>query len=121
MRKDPFTGRPAFHSGVDLAVATGTRIYPFKSGEVVFSGRKGGYGNVVIVRHADGTETRYGHNSKNLVTVGQRVGTHTPLGEVGSTGRSTGPHLHFEVRRHGRPVDPMSVLGLESIQIAQAF
>jgi len=121
MRKDPFTGRPAFHAGVDLAVDKGTRIHPFDAGKVVFSGRKRGYGNVVIVRHGDGMDTVYGHNSVNLVKAGQWVTPETVLGKTGSTGRSTGPHLHFEVRRNGRAVNPLSVLADQSVQVAQAL
>ncbi len=121
MRRDPFTGRRQHHNGVDVAATTGTKIFPFKSGEVVFSGWKGGYGNMVIVEHGDGTETYYGHNSKNLVKPGQRVGTDTPLGLVGSTGRSTGPHIHFEVRKNGRAVDPIPLLAPKSFDIAKGF
>lgn len=107
MRRDPFTGRPAFHKGVDLAAKPGTHIYPIADGVVKFSGWQGGYGRVVIVEHADGLESVYAHNSDNLVTPGQTVRADMPIAKVGSTGRSTGPHLHFEVRRDGRAVDPM--------------
>jgi len=121
VRKDPFTGRRQHHAGVDLAVPVGTRVHPMGSGRVVFSGSKGGYGNVVIVRHDNGVETAYGHNKTNLVRIGQRVTRHTPLALSGSTGRSTGPHLHFEVRVAGRAVDPMPFLTRDSLQIAQAL
>jgi len=107
MRRDPFTGRPAFHKGVDLAAKPGTHIYPIADGVVKFSGWQGGYGRVVIVEHADGLESVYAHNTDNLVTPGQTVRADMPIAKVGSTGRSTGPHLHFEVRRDGRAVDPM--------------
>lgn len=120
-RKDPFTGRRQHHNGIDLAVPTGTPIYPLKSGRVVFSGPQRGYGNVVIVRHDNGMETVYAHNARNLARVGQRVTGRTPLGLSGSTGRSTGPHLHFEVRVHGRPVNPWPFLPRESVQVAQAL
>lgn len=110
IRKDPFTGRPAFHEGIDLAAKQGTPVYAFRPGEVTYSGWKAGYGNVVIVRHEDGLESVYGHNSANLVEKGARVTPDKPLAEVGSTGRSTGPHLHFEVRRDGQPVDPVPYL-----------
>jgi len=120
-RKDPFTGRRQHHNGIDLAVATGSRIYPLKAGRVVFSGRQGGYGNVVIVRHDDGMETVYGHNKTNFARVGQRVTQATPLGLSGSTGRSTGPHLHLEVRVDGRAVNPRPFLEYTSLQVAKAL
>ena len=109
-RRDPFTGRRAFHKGVDLAAPTGTEIFPVKAGKVEFSGWQRGYGRVVIVRHDDTTETVYAHNNKNLVSKGMRVAAGQQIAEVGSMGRSTGPHLHFEVRRNGRAIDPMPYL-----------
>lgn len=121
MRKDPFTGRPAHHNGIDIAAKTGSTIYPFRAGKVTFSGRKAGYGNSIVVRHADGVETVYAHNSKNLAKSGQWVSPRTPIGKVGSSGRSTGPHLHFEVRRNGAPIDPMRVLKPRSFQVAKAL
>ncbi len=123
MRRDPFTGRPAFHKGVDLAAKTGTDIYPVDTGVVKFSGWQSGYGRVVIVEHSDGMESVYAHNSNNLVTPGQLVGPDAPIAKVGSSGRSTGPHLHFEVRRDGRAIDPMPYLrgGIgTSVQLADA-
>lgn len=108
-RKDPFTGAVKFHHGVDIAAAEGTGIYPAKAGEVVFSGFRNGYGNVVEVDHGDGLVTRYAHNRANRVAAGDRVDTDTVIAEVGSTGRSTGPHLHFEVRYEGRNVPPQEV------------
>ena len=111
MRKDPFTGFPEHHNGIDIAAPIGTRVYPLKPGRVAFSGWDGGYGRTVVIQHADGTETRYGHTSKNLVQ-GRRTecGVSSPIALVGSTGRSTGPHLHFEYRENGRPVDPIPIL-----------
>jgi len=106
MRKDPFTGEDAFHAGIDLAAKNGTDIHPVKPGVVTFSGWQRGYGRTVIVRHDDGAESLYGHNAKNLVRVGQRVDGNSVLGHVGSSGRSTGPHVHLEIRQHGKPVDP---------------
>ena len=76
------------------------------AGQVTFAGRNGGYGNVVIVRHADGTESRYAHCSALDVHAGEEVAAGQAIARVGSTGRSTGPHLHFEVRKHGIPIDP---------------
>lgn len=109
-RKDPFTGKMRFHNGIDVAARTGTPIYPYRSGTVTFSGTKGGYGNVVMVRHEDGMESVYAHASKNLVKVGEAVTPDTAIGLVGSTGRSTGPHLHFELRKSGKAVNPMPYL-----------
>ena len=109
-RSDPFTGRRRMHTGFDFQAWTGQPIRVCKSGEVVYSGWKGGYGNCVIVRHDDEFSTLYGHCSQLLVTVGQHVNAGQVIAKVGSTGRSTGPHLHFEVRRYGRPVNPHSVM-----------
>jgi len=110
MRTDPFTGQPAFHPGIDLAVDRGTAIHSVQPGIVTFSGWKSEYGRVVIVQHDDGTESVYGHNAKNLVKAGSQVDEATVLGLSGSTGRSTGPHLHFEVRKHGKAVNPVPYL-----------
>ncbi len=109
-RKDPFTGGVAFHRGMDIAAAAGTAVYPVRGGKVTFSGHQKGYGNVVIVDHGDGFVTKYGHNRTNLVDMGTVVGPDTVLAEVGSTGRSTGPHLHFEVSYEGKNVRPETVL-----------
>ncbi|MHB1011731.1 MAG: peptidoglycan DD-metalloendopeptidase family protein [Desulfobacteria bacterium] len=109
-RKDPFTGGIAFHRGMDIAAAAGTPVYPVREGKVTFSGYQKGYGNVVIVDHGDGFVTKYGHNRANLVETGTVVGPGTVLAEVGSTGRSTGPHLHFEVSYEGENVRPETVL-----------
>ena len=108
-RKDPFTGAVKFHHGIDIAAAEGTGIYPAKAGDVVFSGFRKGYGNIVEVDHGDGLVTRYAHNRANRVAAGDRVGTDTVIAEVGSTGRSTGPHLHFEVQYEGQKVPPQAV------------
>jgi len=120
MRRDPFTGRPQHHNGVDLAAASGTPVHPAMAGEVVFSGWQRGYGRIVIIRHQKGLETVYAHNAKNLVKVGDRVGSRTPVAQAGSSGRSTGPHLHFEVRSNGRAVDPTPYLATGRVQIAKA-
>ena len=109
-RKDPFTGGIAFHRGMDIAAAAGTAIYPVRGGKVTFSGHRKGYGNVVVVDHGDGFVTKYGHNRANLVDTGTVVGPDTVIAEVGSTGRSTGPHLHFEVSYEGKNVRPETVL-----------
>ncbi len=121
MRRDPFTRRTAHHDGIDLAAEPGTGVSAVLPGEVVFSGWQPGYGKVVIVRHDDGLDTVYAHNAKNLVHVGDAVTEDTLLARVGSTGRSTGPHLHFEARQAGRPVNPIPLLQrTPSFNIAQA-
>ncbi len=121
VRNDPFTGRLQHHSGIDIGAKRGTRIFPMQDGEVTFSGWKGGYGRMVTVLHDDGLESTYGHNSENLVKVGERVTAETPLALVGSSGRSTGPHIHFEVRENGRAVDPVPLLEERSVKISEAL
>ncbi len=106
LRKDPITGDEKFHHGMDIAAKEGSPVYPAATGRVVFSGTRGGYGNVVEVRHEDGTITRYAHNQRNLVNEGDVVTRSKPIAYVGSTGRSTGPHLHFEVIKDGAALDP---------------
>jgi murein DD-endopeptidase MepM/ murein hydrolase activator NlpD len=109
-RKDPFTGRLAFHSGLDFAAPQGTSVLAAGAGKVTFVGQISGYGNVVEITHETGLVTRYGHLSAFLVKEGQTVRTGTPIARVGSTGRSTGPHLHFEVRRTDNAIDPAPFL-----------
>jgi murein DD-endopeptidase MepM/ murein hydrolase activator NlpD len=111
-RKDPFTSRKAFHAGLDFPRPTGTTVLSAGAGTVSFVGKKSGYGNVVEVTHGAGLVTRYAHLSAFLAKEGQEVSTGTPIAKVGSTGRSTGPHLHFEVRRDDRAVDPMRYLSV---------
>lgn len=105
-RNDPFSGRQAFHGGIDLAAAYGTPVRAAYEGVVEFSGWAGGYGNLVVVRHAFGYRTLYGHLQSRAVRVGAHLERGMLLGKVGSTGASTGPHLHFEVQHHGLSVDP---------------
>ena len=105
-RKDPFTKRPAWHAGVDLAAWPGTRVKTTAPGVVTFAGRKGGFGRLVIVDHGCGIETAYGHLRRIYVKKGDSLAHRESLGEVGSTGRSTGPHVHYEVRIKGKAVDP---------------
>jgi murein DD-endopeptidase MepM/ murein hydrolase activator NlpD len=100
-RIDPFSKRSAFHGGVDIAAPTGTPVFATRDGVVVKAASQGGYGKLVRVRHAYGYETYYGHLSRINVKAGQKVRKGERLGLVGSTGRSTGPHLHFEVRKNG--------------------
>jgi murein DD-endopeptidase MepM/ murein hydrolase activator NlpD len=110
-RTDPFTGHTRFHHGMDIAASQGTPVYPASSGKVIFSGKKGGYGNMIEILHDDGLVTRYGHNAENTVKEGDIVSPSQPIAYVGSTGRSTGPHLHFEVLRNGKALDPESLYG----------
>ncbi|MBI5827730.1 MAG: peptidoglycan DD-metalloendopeptidase family protein [Deltaproteobacteria bacterium] len=109
-RKDPLTGDDKFHHGLDIAAAEGSPVYPAAPGRVIFSGKKDGYGNVVEVLHENGVITKYGHNERNLVKEGDTVDPAKPIAYVGSTGRSTGPHLHFEVIMDGRAIDPGQLL-----------
>ncbi len=105
-RRDPFIGRLALHPGVDLVQDYGAEIHATADGRVVHAGPMGGYGNMVEIDHGNGLATRYGHMSEVLVAEGQEVKAGEVLGRLGSTGRSTGPHLHYEVRIDGEPVDP---------------
>ncbi len=112
-RPDPFLGRPALHPGVDLVQAYGSEIKATAIGRVVHAGPMGGYGNAVDIDHGNGIVTRYGHMSQVLVAEGQMVKVSDTIGLIGSTGRSTGPHLHYEVRVDGEPVDPERFLTAE--------
>ncbi len=105
-RADPFLGRPALHSGVDLAQGYGAEIRATGAGRVTHAGSMGGYGIMVEIDHGNGLTTRYAHMSEALVEEGQDVAKGAVLGRIGSSGRSTGPHLHYEVRVDGEPVDP---------------
>lgn len=109
-RTDPFFGRPALHSGVDLREAYGTPIHATAAGTVTVAAPSGGYGNMVEIDHGGGLSTRYGHLSAIGVAVGQHVAPGATVGRLGSTGRSTGPHLHYEVRMGGEAVDPARFL-----------
>ena len=109
-RLDPITGAKSSHTGIDLACPTGTAIYASCPGTVAFVGYSNIFGNYVILKHANGYQSLYGHMSQTLARKGQVVDQNTKIGLVGSTGYSTGPHLHFTVYKHGKLVDPMSVL-----------
>ena len=106
-RYSPFTGRREFHSGIDIVARSGTPIMAPADGLVIKSKRERGYGNVLEIRHMQGIVTRYAHMKKNLVRAGMRVRRGDIMAQVGSTGRSTGPHLHYEVRLNGVAVNPM--------------
>lgn len=109
-RRDPITGRPAVHHGIDFAAPRNAEVLAPAPGRVVEAGRSGAYGLMVEVDHGMGIVTRYGHLKKILVAVGDEVDLRQPLGIVGSTGRSTGRHLHYEIWVDGRPVDPGALL-----------
>lgn len=115
-RIDPIHQTRTMHAGVDLAARAGTPVAAAASGEVVHAGPAGTYGNLVRIRHADGFETRYAHLSRIDVRLGDRVERGQAIGAVGSTGRSTGPHLHFEIRKQGKALDPTSYLPLHAPQ-----
>jgi len=110
-RIDPFHGRRAFHYGLDLTPGNGSPVYAAKDGVVTYAGWMGGYGKLIVIQHSDNFSTRYGHLSNILVEKGQRVKQSHKIGLVGSTGRSTGPHLHFEIRENGKALNPAKILG----------
>lgn len=123
-RSDPFTGRRAFHGGVDIAAASGTPVLASAEGVVEHTGGGGKLGNYVVLRHADGTQSTYGHLRAQAVHEGQHVRQGQKLGELGSTGRSTGPHLDYRIRKDGAGFDPMLVLaapvGMGGVRVASA-
>jgi murein DD-endopeptidase MepM/ murein hydrolase activator NlpD len=111
-RVDPFTGGEEFHEGIDFAAPEGTRIRAVAAGIVTWAGPRGGYGNMVQIDHGNGYATRYGHAYKVLVHVGETVNRGDVLALVGDTGRSTGPHVHFEVLKNGHEVNPARFVAL---------
>lgn len=110
MRIHPILDQPDHHNGVDIAAPAGAEISAVADGRVVFSGSMPKYGNVVVVEHAGGLSTLYAHNEANVVQINQRVSRGQIIARVGSTGRVTGPHLHFELHREGAPVNPLGVM-----------
>jgi murein DD-endopeptidase MepM/ murein hydrolase activator NlpD len=110
VRMDPFTGSPAMHTGLDLQGESGDPVRATADGTVTTAGWGGGYGRVVDIDHGNGLTTRYGHLSAIDVRVGQSVKAGQIVGKVGSTGRSTGPHLHYETRLRKQPIDPQKFL-----------
>jgi murein DD-endopeptidase MepM/ murein hydrolase activator NlpD len=110
-RADPFDGREAFHKGVDFAGNLGADVVSVAAGVVTWAGERSGYGRLVEINHGDGYSTRYAHNERTLVSVGQTVKRGEAIALMGSTGHSTGPHVHFEVLHNGRQVDPLSFIG----------
>ncbi len=109
-RRDPFTGLTSFHRGIDIASPKGTEFYAAASGIVTYSGYNGNYGNMIVISHGYDYETVYAHNTKNLVKVGDQVTKGDLIGYIGSTGRSTGPHVHFEVHFEGKQINPRKTL-----------
>lgn len=109
-RISPFTNRRAFHKGIDIAGRAGSSIYAVNRGIVIFSGCKGQYGNAIIIQHGFGFSTLYGHNSINVVKSGDKVERGQLIGYLGNTGRSTAPHLHYEIRKDGRCINPRNYL-----------
>ncbi len=109
-RADPFSGKRKFHHGVDIAGKNGTSVLAAASGIVTWAGKNGGYGNLVEIDHGSGYVTRYGHNKEITVKTGDLVKQNDVIAKMGSTGRSTGPHVHFEVLRHGNKVNPRKYL-----------
>jgi murein DD-endopeptidase MepM/ murein hydrolase activator NlpD len=115
-RTDPFHGKKRAHKGLDIAAPTGTPIKPVREGTVLSAGKRGGFGNVVVVDHGDGVTSLYAHCDELKVNKGDKVRRGDTIATVGSTGRSTGPHLHLEIHRDGAAVDPISELRQKSHQ-----
>jgi murein DD-endopeptidase MepM/ murein hydrolase activator NlpD len=115
-RDDPFRHRARYHAGADYRGKRGTPIVASGDGIVVFAGRRGGYGYMIEVDHGGGLTTRYAHLQKILIDDDAVVTAGQPIGRLGSSGRATGPHLHFEVRLDGRPVDPMTALTIAQLE-----
>ncbi|MGH1469777.1 MAG: M23 family metallopeptidase [Cellvibrionaceae bacterium] len=109
-RTDPFNGRVAWHNGVDFAGKLNSDIVSVAAGVVTWSGERSGYGLMVEINHGSGFSTRYAHTTENLIKVGDVVKKGQVIAKMGTSGRSTGPHVHFEVYKHGRPVDPASYI-----------
>lgn len=109
-RKSPFTGRKEFHAGLDIATHSGTKLVATANGRISYAARKGYIGNLVIIDHGFGMVTKYGHLKKILVKRGQKVKRGDVIGLIGNTGRSTGPHVHYEVRINGTPVNPLKYI-----------
>ena len=119
MRNDPFSHQATFHKGVDLAAPDGTKVVAALPGTVISAGYETGYGNNVLIQHSGGLQTRYGHLGSVNVKAGDVVDSESVLGTVGNTGRSTGSHLHFEVTRMGKPVDPLPLAGTQAVWLKQ--
>lgn len=116
MRNDPFTGKRAMHKGMDFAGKEGSDVVAVAAGIVTWSGERQGYGKLAEITHGKGYVTRYGHNKEILVEIGDRVKQGQTIGSMGSSGRSTGPHVHFEVLRNGKPVNPAKYVQVKRSQ-----
>lgn len=114
-RKDPMNKKSAFHPGVDIRGKRGEKIYATADGVVIKSFRNGGYGNYVVIDHGNGYTTSYAHMQKYLVQKGNRVERGQPIGLVGNTGRSTGPHLHYEIALEDKPINPYTFMKVASL------
>lgn len=110
MRTHPISGRKEMHKGIDFASKMGGAVMSVAKGVVTYAGKRYGYGQVIDIAHGNGYTTRYAHNSKLLVSVGDTVEKGFQIAEIGSSGRSTGPHVHFEVLKNGRQIDPMKFI-----------
>ncbi|MBW2619335.1 MAG: peptidoglycan DD-metalloendopeptidase family protein [Deltaproteobacteria bacterium] len=119
LRQHPIKGDIRMHNGIDIAAPEGSPIRAATGGKVVFSGWREGYGRLIEIDHGGGLVTRYGHNQENLVQLGEVVQPGQIIGRVGQSGLSTGPHLHFEVRRDGQPLDPVALLNEAGIRRAR--
>lgn len=113
MRTNPLSGRRELHEGIDFAGRPGSTVHAAAAGVITWSDRRGGYGNMVEISHGDGYTTRYAHNKENLVKVGQRVDKGDAIATMGSTGRSTGTHVHFEVLQDGKVVNPKQYISVK--------
>ncbi|NTS76579.1 M23 family metallopeptidase [Catenovulum sp. SM1970] len=107
MRKDPFSGLPAMHKGIDFAGEEGNKVVATGAGIITWVGERYGYGNLIEIDHGDGLKTRYGHNKAITVSLGDVVTKGQQIGVMGSTGRSTGPHVHYEILKNGKQIDPL--------------
>lgn len=107
VRKDPFSGKPTMHKGVDFAGKEDTAIIATAAGVITWASKRYGYGNLIEINHGDGLTTRYGHNKNLLVNVGDVVNKGQKIARMGSTGRSTGPHVHYEILRNNKQIDPI--------------
>jgi murein DD-endopeptidase MepM/ murein hydrolase activator NlpD len=116
MRNHPVMGETLHHDGIDISQPTGTPVKPLTSGVVTFAGNEGGYGLMVEIDHGNGLTSRYAHLSKLLVHKGEQINPSQPLGQVGQTGLTTGPHLHLEIHRQNTAIDPLTVLNRQQIE-----
>ena len=109
-RVDPFSGKKVFHHGLDFAGKAGSEVVAVANGIVSWQGSRGGYGEMIEIDHGNGYQTRYAHNKKLVVKLGDRIKKGQAIALMGSTGRSTGPHVHFEILRDGKTVNPANFI-----------